>query len=57
VTKFSQGVLDAWRHLSVDLSMEEAIVFKLSEMLREHPLRSVRDESSKFIEAFLSFHA
>ncbi len=46
MTKFSQGVLDARRHFSVDLSMDEAIAFKLSQMLCEHPLRSVRNESS-----------
>jgi hypothetical protein len=36
--------------------MDEAIAFKLSQMLCEHPLRSVRNESSKFIEAFRSMH-
>jgi len=56
VTKFSQGILDARRHFSVDLSMDEAIAFKLSQMLCEHSLRSVRNESSKFIEAFRSMH-
>ena len=56
MTKFSQGVLDARGYFSVDLSMDKSIVFKLSEMLREHPLRSIRNESSKFIEAFRSMH-